>query len=237
MHSGNYVYHDNNQELIGYLAYDDAQRDKRPAVIVAHDWSGRNDFACDKAKKLAELGYVGFALDIYGEGKTADSLEEKEALMSSYVSNRQLLRDRLRASYDTLLQLPEVDNEQIAIIGFCFGGLCALDMARSGVDLKGAVSFHGLLNQPEHLDSKVIKAKVLALHGYEDPMAPPEQVEQFCQEMTQAGVDWQVHMYGHTKHAFTNPDANNKDLGTIYDACAEQRSWQAMRNFLSEIFE
>lgn len=237
MHSSNYLYHHGEQELHGFLAYDDSHDKPRPAVLVAHDWSGRNEFACEKAQMLAGLGYVGFALDMYGQGRLGDTVPEKKALMEPLVSDRSLLRERIRAGYDALIALPEVDINRVAAIGFCFGGLCVLDLARSGAEVKGVVSFHGILSPPqEKLPKNFIKAKVLALHGYNDPMVLPKQVEEFCQEMTEAKVDWQVHMYGHTQHGFTNPQANDPQMGTVYQATAEHRSFQSMRNFLQEIF-
>jgi len=184
---------------------------------------------------LAELGYIGFALDMYGQGQLGVTNEEKMALMQPLVTDRSLLRDRVRAAFNAVSVLAEVDTSRIAIIGFCFGGLCALDLARSGADIKGAVSFHGLLNRPENLKSETIKAKILALHGYEDPMVSPDNVHSFCQEMTAAKVDWQVHMYGHIQHAFSNPDAHDSAAGLVYNATAADRSWQAMKNFFSEI--
>ncbi|WP_058533354.1 dienelactone hydrolase family protein [Legionella saoudiensis] len=236
MHNSNYIYHQDELELHGFLAYDSSKEGVRPAVIVAHDWSGRNEFACQKAMMLAEMGYVGFALDMFGNAQLGTTTAEKSALIEPLVSNQALLRRRLDSALNTVLSIPEVDKQRIAIIGFCFGGMCALELARSGADIKGAVSFHGLLNKPGTMKSDVIKAKVLALHGYEDPMANPEQANAFCQEMTEAKADWQLHMYGQVKHAFTNPNAHDTQLGLIYNSTAAKRSWQAMTNFLQEVF-
>lgn len=236
MHTSNYIYHHGEQELHGFLAYDDKTDLPRPAVLVAHDWSGRSELMCSKAKLLAQMGYLGFALDMYGHGRIGTTTDEKKALMTPFVNDRFLLGERLRAAYDAVISMSEVDSNRVAIIGYCFGGLCALDMARSGVDIKGAVSFHGLLNKPVDLKSESIKAKILVLHGYEDPMVKPDQVHTFCQEMTEAKVDWQVHMYGHAQHSFTNPDAHDHNAGLIYDPTAANRSWNAMTQFLEEIF-
>lgn len=237
MHTSNYIYHDGEQELHGFLAYDDSiNNNSRPAVIVVHDWTGRNEFACQKAQLLAEMGYVGFALDMYGQGRLGSTIEEKQALMEPLANDREMLQQRITAAFNAVTDLPEVDNNRVAVIGFCFGGLCALDLARSGADIKGAVSFHGLLNKPDQLESEKIKAKILVLHGYADPMVKPEQVNLFCQEMTEAKVDWQVHMYGHVQHGFTNPLAHDGTLGIFYNKDAEQRSWIAMTDFLHEIF-
>ncbi len=236
MHTEDHIYHQGSDELHGYLAYSKAGNTLKPAVIVAHDWSGRNEFACQKANQLAEMGYLGFALDMFGKAKIGSTTEEKSALIHPFISNQSLLRQRVQAALETVLTIPQVDKERIAIIGFCFGGMCALELARSGAHIKGAVSFHGLLNNLGTLPSRTIHAKILALHGYDDPMANPDQVQVFCQEMTDAKADWQVHMYGLVQHAFTNPNAHDTDLGLMYNANAAKRSWQAMTNFLQEIF-
>lgn len=229
-------YRDGDVILEGYCAFDNRTSGKKPAVLVAHDWSGRNDFACQKAEKLAEMGYVGFALDMYGQGKTGKTTEEKMALMQPLISDRAALRKRILAAFETVDKLEFVNNAKIGAIGFCFGGLCALDLARSGAEVKGVVSFHGLLSAPENLPNKSIRAKILALHGHDDPMVQPDQVAAFQKEMTAASVDWQIHIYGNTKHAFTNPMANDQELGLIYNKLAEKRSWISMTNFFTEIF-
>lgn len=236
MSGSNYIYHHGEQELHGFLAYDEASVKPRPAVMIIHDWSGRNDFACEKAEFFARCGYVGFAVDMYGHGRIGVTTEEKVALMNPIVQDRRLLRKRIIAAYDALVTMSEVEHTKIAVIGFCFGGLCALDLARSGALISGAISVHGLLNKPEELASHPINAKVLALHGYDDPMVKPEDLKIFCDEMTQANVDWQVHMFGLTQHGFTNPAANNKNLGTIYNPIAAERSELLIKSFLKEVF-
>lgn len=237
MNTSNYLYHHGEQEMHGFLAYKDSQDDQpRPAVLVAHDWAGRGEFACQKAQMLAEMGYIGFALDMYGNGRTGVTVDEKMGLMEPLAADRKLLRARIRAAFDALIGMSEVDTNRIAAIGFCFGGLCVLDLARSGVEVKGVVSFHGLLGKPDDLPNDPIQARILALHGYDDPMVTPSQVNEFCKEMTEAKADWQVHQYGHTQHAFTNPQAQDLRLGLAYNPVAERRSWQAMSNFLEEIF-
>jgi len=229
-------YRDGATVLEGYCAYDDTFRGKKPAVLISHDWSGRNEFAGKKAEKIAELGYVGFALDMYGKGKIGSTPEEKMMLMTPFMEDRAKLLKRISAALDVVNKLEFVNPAKIGAIGFCFGGLCALDLARSGADIKGVVSFHGLLSPSTVKNNKPILAKVLALHGHDDPMGLPEQVLAFENEMTEKGVDWQVHVYGNTKHAFTNPAANDTKLGLIYNNIAEKRSWVAMTNFFSEIF-
>lgn len=229
-------YSDGTTTYKGYLAWDDSNKVPAPAVMVSHAWGGRGDFECDKARKLAELGYVGFAIDLYGDARLGGSKEENIALMTPLKQDRPELQKRITLALDALRQQPEVDSARIAAIGYCFGGLCVLDLARTGADIAGVVSFHGLLDAPANTAGKRITAKVLCLHGYSDPMAEPDSLLTFASEMTDAGVDWQVHAYGHTLHAFTNPQANDPDFGTVYNATADRRSWQAMRNFLDEIF-
>jgi len=229
----NYV--DGDTVLEAFFAYDDAIVGRRPAVLINHTWGGRDDFVANKAVKLAELGYVGFALDMYGKGVLGSGPEENAKLMQPFIDDRALLQRRIGAALATVKLLPWVDDKKCAAIGFCFGGLCVLDLARTGVDIKGVVSFHGILAAPGNTEGKPIKAKVLALHGHDDPLGPPEQVLAFAQEMTKAGADWQVHVYGNTMHAFTNPIANNPDVGNVYQADADRRSWIAMKNFLEEI--
>lgn len=221
--------------LEGILAVDDKVSGRRPAVLVSHAWAGRSDFEVGKAKDLATLGYAGFALDLYGKGVLGSSTEENQKLMTPFMEDRAMLQSRLAYIINVAKEQPEVDASKIAAIGFCFGGLCVLDIARSGGDIKGAVSFHGLLGAPGNTAAK-INAKVLALHGWDDPMATPSDVEAFGKEMTEAQADWQLHAYGGTMHAFTNPAANDPDFGTVYNKAADQRSWTAMTNFLSEVF-
>lgn len=220
----------------GFIAGADQKTvSKRPVVLVVHDWSGCNDFAREKAKKIAALGYIGFAVDMYGEGRVGQTNDEKVQLMQPLIQDRARLRDRLLAALSAIREQAEVDTQKVAVIGFCFGGLCALDLARSGADILGAVAFHGLLIPP-NLPRQDIKAKILALHGHDDPMVPPEQVHQFQREMIVAEVDWQMHIYGGVQHAFMNPQANDVQLGTVYNAVAERRAWSSMVNFLQEIF-
>ncbi len=227
-------YYDGNTKLEGYYAFDDSTSGKKPAVLVVHDWSGRNDFACQKAEKLAELGYLGFAIDMYG--KVTEDNNEKMALMKPFLDDRNKLRQRLNAALNTVRTLELVTTTKIAVIGFCFGGLCALDLARSGETIRGVVSFHGLLTPlPQKMHSS-IHAKVLVLHGHDDPMVAPEQITQFQNEMTKANADWQLHIFSNTKHAFTNPIANDPKLGLLYNPIADKRSWIEMKSFLSEIF-
>ncbi len=223
--------------LEAVLAWDDSILAPRPAVMVAPAWAGRDEFAINKARALAGLGYVGFALDLYGNGKVGSGPEENAKLMGPFMEDRALLQGRMNAALETVRQQPEVDAGRVAAIGFCFGGLCVLDLARSGADLNGVVSFHGLFVPPGNTAANTITAKVLALHGYDDPMVTPEQVLALADELTQAGADWQIHAYGGTVHAFTNPVANDPGFGTVYKEAADRRSWQSMGNFLEEVLK
>jgi dienelactone hydrolase len=219
----------------GYVAYDEATKTKRPGVLVSHAWGGQGNFERSKAEKLAALGYVGFALDLYGKGKRGASMEENAKLMQPFIDDRAMLRKRITAALDALKKHARVDADRVAAIGFCFGGLCVLDLARSvPAGLKGVVSFHGLFHPPKLGPQAQITAKALMLHGYDDPLAKPDSVVAIAQELTAAKADWQLHAYGRTSHAFTNPEANSPDHGLLYNATADRRSWVAMKNFLEE---
>lgn len=230
-----YEYQHQGQRFEGFLATP-KHEGEYPGVLIIHDWSGRNTFADEKAQKIADLGYVGFAVDLYGDGKTGQTTEEKSALMQPLASNRALIRSHLATALAELRRMPMVNPHKIAIMGFCFGGLCSLELARSGADILGTISFHGLLHADPALPTHPIHSKILVLHGYDDPMVPPSTLMHFATEMTQAKADWQIHAYGNTKHAFTNPLAHDQQLGLIYNENANHRSWQALVNFLKEIF-
>jgi dienelactone hydrolase len=228
-------YSHNDVTLEGLLAFDDAWTEPRPAVMVSPAWAGRDAFACGKARALAELGYVGFALDMYGKGIIGSGPEENAKLMGVFMQDRVLLQARQQAALATVRQQPEVDATRVAAMGFCFGGLCVLDLARTGADVRGVASFHALLNPPGNTDGIKIRAKVLVMHGYDDPMAPPDQLLAVANELTLAEADWQIHAYGNTVHSFTNPAANDPGFGTVYKESANRRSWQALQNFLAEV--
>ena len=202
-------YRDGESLLEGFLCYDEALPGPRPAVLICHAWRGRDDFVERKARRLAWQGYACFGLDNFGKGKRGTSPEECSALMDPFMKDRRLLLKRLQAGLTTARAMPIIDSQRIVIMGFCFGGLCALDLARSNANIRGAVSFHGMLNPSGFTEPKV-RAKVLMLHGYDDPLAPPEDVLAVAREFTDAGADWQLHAYGHTAHAFTNPQAQDR---------------------------
>jgi dienelactone hydrolase len=226
-------YRDGETLLEGFLCYDESQPGPRPTVLLSHAWAGRNDFVERKARRLAWQGYACFALDNYGKGKRGTTPEECSALMMPLMNDRRMLLKRLQAGLATVKSMPIVDSRRIAIMGFCFGGLCSLDLARSNADIRAAVSFHGMLKPPGFTEPKV-RAKVLMLHGYDDPLAPPEDVLAVAKEFTDAGADWQLHAYGHTVHAFTNPVAQDRAGGMQYDESADRRSWHALEEFLAE---
>lgn len=215
----------------GFAAYP-AGRSEAPLVLVAHAWAGQLEFEREQAKRLARLGYVGFAIDLFG-GKTGSSVEENQALIKPFTDDRTKIRDGMATSLKVATALDRADASKRAAIGFCFGGMCVLDLARAGTDVAGVVSFHGLLF-PSGLEKKKIPAKVLALHGNDDPMVPPDLVAGFYEEMDEAEADWQCHVYGGTKHAFTNPQANDHELGTVHDATAAKRAFATMEIFLRE---
>lgn len=226
-------YQDGATALRGRLYFDDSVAGPRPAVLVSHAWGGRDDFANAQAEDMAKLGYVGFALDMYGAGKRANGVEECQAMMMPFMEDRALLARRMQLALAAVRSQPEVDASRVAAFGFCFGGLCVLDLARSGADVKGVVSFHGLLKGHE-LPKAAISAKLLVLHGDADPLAPFEDVIAFRNEMNAAGCDWQLHAYGKVLHAFAVPGANMPGVA-LHDAVAEARSQTALRNFLAEV--
>lgn len=228
-------YADDGQACQAYVAVPEGAG-PFPCVLVAHDWAGKHEGMHQIADRMAALGYVGFALDVYGEGKVGDLAGDNSALMGPFVGDRAKLRRRLLAALEAAKAHPSVDAARVAVIGYCFGGLCALDLARAAPEgLKGAVSIHGLFIPPGLGEQGRITASVLALHGWDDPMAKPDSVLALADEMTKAGADWQIHAFGHTLHAFTNPGANNPAGGVKYDAKADRRSTAIMTDFLSEI--
>lgn len=229
-------YRDGGTLLEGRIVWDDNTAGPRPGVLVSHAWGGRSDYEDGKADGLAELGYAALSLDLYGKGVRGSSPEENAALMQPFLDDRAMLQQRLLVSLSVLREQAEVDAARTAAIGFCFGGLCVLDIARAGGDVAGVASIHGLFAAPDNTTGNTITARVLALHGWDDPMGTPEDVNSFASEMSAMNADWQLHAYGNTMHAFTNPAANSPEMGTVYNATADRRSWQAIRNFLEELF-
>ena len=229
--------------LQAHMAWDDDIEGQRPCVLIAHDAFGLHPGLLyrERAHTLAEMGYVGFAMDVYGTAETTGSPEEAMAVIQPLIENRPPLHSRLLANVSAASEQPEVSAEEMAAIGYCFGGLCVLDMARINAPLRGVASFHGLLTAPpeEKAKDQNIAPKLLVMHGWDDPIVPPEQVVAFCAEMTAAEADWQFISYGHTKHAFTNPKASDISAPdyAAYSPAARRRSWYALQNFLDELFE
>ena len=224
--------------LEGYLAYDDAIQGKRPGVIVVHEWWGINNYVRMRTEQLAKLGYVAFAIDMYGKGVRAKDAKEAGSLSGTYGSDRALMRSRANAGFEVLKNHSLTDVNRIAAIGYCFGGMTVLEMARGGIQLAGVVSFHGILGTPNPGDAKNIKGKVLVLHGANDPAVPPDQVMAFQDEMRKAGVDWYFVSYGGAVHSFTNTDSgNDPSKGAAYNEKADRRSWEEMKDFFAETFK
>ena len=236
LHTSTIDYADGDAVCEAYVAVGDGDH-RRPCVLVAHQWSGVSDHERGAAEHFADAGYVGFALDVYGKGKRGQPLSDNSHLMGPWLSDRAALRRRLLAAVAAAKAHPRVDPARIAIIGYCFGGLCALDVARSGsADVVGAVSLHGIFAPPNIGPQTKIGASVLVLHGWDDPMATPEAVLGLAAEMTGAGADWQIHAYGNAMHAFTAVGANAPESGIQYNADADRRSRVAMMNFLQDVF-
>ena len=227
-------YRDGDVALEAFVAFNDQTAGPRPVVLIGHQWGGRDGFVEDHARRLAAAGYLGFALDMYGKGVRGNSIEENSALMGPFMEDRKRVRSRMLAALNTACGLPQADATRVAAIGFCFGGLCALDLARSGADVRGVVSFHGLL-KPSGLAAHPIGAKVLVLHGADDPLAPMEDVVALRGELDAAGCDWQLHLYGGAKHAFAVPGTNVPDIGAKHHTDAERRSIATCDAFLAEV--
>ena len=230
-------YRDGDFVFEGMLAWDDAVDGPRPGVLVAHTIRGRSQFEESKAVALAEQGYTGFAVDVYGKEAIGSDIEACREMMEALRSERAVLQQRLLLALQAMRGQPEVDATSVAAIGYCFGGLCALDIARTGEPLAGVVSFHGLFDPPGNTADNRIAARVLALHGWDDPLATPEQAVAFGEELSSMGADWQLHCYGNVRHAFTNPAADASTGVTIYNEAADRRSWAAAQYFLSELFD
>jgi dienelactone hydrolase len=231
-------YKHGNAVLEGYLAYDDAIQGKRPGILVVHEWNGLQSYVKKRTEQLAKLGYVAFAIDMYGKGIRPKNPQESAAEATIYRQDRKLMRDRATAGLQVLQQNSLTDVKRIAAIGYCFGGGTVLELARSGANIAGVASFHGNLDTPNPSDAKNIKAKVLVLHGANDPLVPKEQVKAFETEMRQANVKWQLVSYPQAVHSFTNPESgDDPSKGVAYNKNADERSWRAMKQFFAQIFQ
>jgi dienelactone hydrolase len=221
----------------GYLVWDDSLKGQRPGIVVVHEWKGLNAYAKKRADMLAQLGYVAFAADIYGKGIRPQTTAEAAAESGKFKADRGLLRARVNTALQVLEASPEVDKNKLAAIGYCFGGTAVLELARSGADVKGIVTFHGGLSTPTPQDAKNIKAKVLVLHGDADPFVKADEVAAFEKEMKDAGVDYRLVKYPGAMHGFSNPDNKGIDPpGALYNEAADKASWAEMQKFLKELF-
>ena len=224
-----------NSIFEGRISWDNSIKEAKPGVLVAPTYAGQSPFEEEKSRALAKLGYVGFALDIYGKGIRAESPDHAQELMDTLNADRRELLVRMQGALSEIKSHEEVDEHSIAAMGFCFGGKCVLDLARSGVDIKGAVSFHGVYDPPDIEYPFPIKSPILILHGWDDPLSTPSQTVALAHELTTRDADWQMHAFGQTGHAFTNPNAQSPESGMIYSAKANDRSWDLMRSFFAEV--
>lgn len=236
--SQSFDYKQGDTVLEGYIAWDDAKAGKRPGILVFPQWTGPSDHERNAARDLASLGYVAMVVDVYGKGIRPPAPKESGAEMGKYMSNRPLLRARVKAGLDRLSQDGNVDTAKLAAIGYCFGGAAVFELGRQGADVKAIVSLHGSLSNPTPEDAKNIKGKVLVLHGADDPAVPVKEVDTFKAEMKDAKVDMQFVAYSGTVHSFTQVNAgNDNSRGSAYNALSAKRSWIATRDFLKETFE
>lgn len=228
-------YRDGDTLLQAGIAFP-AGEDKAPAVLIVHQWAGRGEGEHKTAERLAALGYVGIAIDMFGKDVKGDPSGDNSHLIGPFLSDRAALLQRVRAAVTFAASLDRVDATRIAAIGYCFGGLCVLDLARGGADgVLGVVSLHGMLDGHGLDQSGPIAAKVLVEHGWRDPMAAPDKVLAFAEEMGARDADWQLHAHGRAMHAFTNPHAAAPEKGMAYDADADRRSWESVTAFLAEL--
>lgn len=225
----------------GYLAYDDSLRGPRPGILVVHEWWGLNDYARKRARMLAGLGYTALAVDMYGDGKQTTHPDDAGKFSSEVMKNFPVAQARFAAAESLLKTEPTVDPERIGAIGYCFGGGVALNVVRQGSDLKGVASFHGALSAVQPAEPGAIKARIIAFTGADDKFVPPDQVEAFRKEMTDAKADFQIVTYPGAVHSFTNPDATalgkKYNLPLAYNAEADRKSWEAMKEFFASVFK
>lgn len=234
------TYQAGNLSCKGFLATPDNGQ-KCPGILVAHAWRGQDDFARQKARELAQMGYVALVVDVYGNGICVSN-EEAPAMMQPLFLDRALLQERILAGFDALAKDPRVDASRIGAIGFCFGGLTVIELLRTGASVKGVVSFHGVLgdgagaNQAKPgIRAKKINGSILILHGHNDPLVNADDIANIQKELTEAGADWQMNIFGHTAHAFMNPVAQDHAHGMIYNEKTAKRAWQDMIEFFKEI--
>ncbi|MEZ0225381.1 MAG: dienelactone hydrolase family protein [Alphaproteobacteria bacterium] len=233
------TYKDGDTELTGHFAYDDAAKAPMPGVVVVHEWWGNNDYSKHRAEQLAGLGYAALAIDMYGSGKMAANPDEAGKMSKPFYDDRSLMLRRAQAGLKTLTEQPEVDKTRLGVIGYCFGGAVALEMARRGEDVKGVVSFHGNLSSPEAAEAGRVKAQVLVLNGGDDKFVSQQERDNFAKEMTAAGVTYRTVDYPGATHAFTNPAATETGkkfkLPIEYNESADKQSWDEMKKFFERL--
>ena len=233
----NVTYEIDGEEFTGYLAYDGSFTGNRPGVLVVHEWWGLSDYERRRARMLAELGYVAFAVDMYGSGKHTDKAEQAKAWMQEVTTDVEWWRERAMKGVEILRGNKLVDADKVAAIGYCFGGGTVLQMAYGGADIQGVVSFHGSLPIASDEDLARTKTRLLVLHGNADPFVPAEMAAEFQKKLETGDVDWQMISYGGVRHSFTSPEADERGMEALkYDADADRRSWGAMQLFFREIF-
>lgn len=231
-------YKDGNQQCRGYLAFDESKGDQQPTVLIVHAFDGLDDFVKNYAHQVVEAGFAAFCLDMYGDGKVAKDLDSCIAEIMPFINDRAMLQRRVLAGFEAAKAQAEIDNNKIAAMGFCFGGMCVLDLARAGADVKGVASLHGVLAAPEKVKQGEFKAKVLILHGYDDPQVKPDQLQVLADELNPKNVDWQFMFFGHTKHAYTDPEAAKigpPEFGREYNEASAHRAFQYSCDFFREV--
>lgn len=223
-------------EMLGTVAYPEGLDEPLPAILIVHNWMGPSEYFDSMAARLATEGYVAFSADTYGVDLRPETTEEaSQAAGKLRGGDRQLLRDRMNNALDILRAMPQVDPHRIVAIGFCYGGTSVLELARSGAELSGVVSFHGNLDSPRPAAKGDIRTRVLVLHGHDDPYVPKEQVDAFTAEMVASGADWQLVSFGNTVHSFSNPNANNPGQSD-YNPQTARRAWEMAHDFFDEVF-
>lgn len=236
MQTHSFTYMTNGLQFKGIVYRHPDGTANRPTMLIYHAFEGMNDIMTNNAKRCLKLGMNAITLDVYGEGAVMETLEDCMTNCMNLINDRATLHTRLLASVDAAKTALNEPASPCYAMGFCFGGLCVLDLARLGADLSGVVSVHGVLAPPADVTMDIIKAKVLACHGYDDPQIPPEQISEFMQEMNNANADWTFVTFGHTKHAFTDPDAHKiggPEMGREFNAQSTERMWQTVKNFTS----
>jgi len=230
-------YQDGHGQYEGLLVYPENAAGKLPCVLICPTVWGKTSMEERAATELANMGYVALVVDVYGKGFDASTREAAFDRMAEYNADRGFLLSRMQLVYETAKRLSQVDETKIAGIGYCFGGKCVLDLARSGLHFSGAVSFHGVINAPDFNHDQEVATPLLVLHGWDDPLATPEDVLALSQELTHKKADWELVAYGHTGHAFMKPEASDEAGGYFYHAEVADKAWKRMAEFLTCQFQ